>query len=72
MSEKYCPGCEAMVDEKDFHRNRCHKQGLQVYCKIHQDEFIQDWRERQNSGPVNPERYRGLLASIVQQYRSGA
>lgn len=30
---KYCPGCDELLPERLFHKNRSKEDGLQVYCK---------------------------------------
>ena len=30
---KYCPGCDELLPERLFHKNRAREDGLQVYCK---------------------------------------
>jgi hypothetical protein len=71
MSKKFCKSCGVELPKENFYRNAWRDDGLQFYCKPHQDEFVKESKERK-ANPVDPERYRGILASIVQQYRSGA
>lgn len=43
---KRCPKCQSVRLNEEFYRNGRNKDGLSVYCKLHEDEMHKAWYKR--------------------------
>lgn len=61
---KYCPDCGEEQGWRAFARNRCAHDGLQAYCRTHQNarQCASRARHRETYRVINRERMRALRA----------